>query len=164
MFDLLNCYNKQGCLKFTVDDNLNRECEKAQIPNDCCGVYIVYGYFKGMKIPVYIGSSGHIENGKTVHRKGGLKRRIIGRQQKTPRWKLWPEKMRALSICELEICWYNTENDNPLLVEYCLILESVIKNKRLPLWNSELKLSRKLKGEFEDFVNKKNIECLKIKI
>ena len=57
MFDLLNCYNKQGCLKFTVDDNLNRECEKAQIPNDCCGVYIVYGYFKGMKIPVYIGSS-----------------------------------------------------------------------------------------------------------
>ena len=26
------------------------------------------------------------------------------------------EKMRALSIFELEICWYNTENDNPLLV------------------------------------------------
>ena len=45
MFDLLNRYNKQGCLKFTIDDNLNRECEKAQIPDDCCGVYIVYGYF-----------------------------------------------------------------------------------------------------------------------
>ena len=146
MFDLLNRYNKQGCLKFTIDDNLNRECEKAQIPD----------------VPVYIGSSGHIENGKTVHRKGGLKRRIIGKQQRTPRWKLWPEKMRALSICELEICWYNTENDNPLLVEYCLILESVIQNKRLPLWNSELKLSRELKGEFEDFVNNNNIECLKI--
>ena len=107
MFDLLNRYNKQGCLKFTIDDNLNKECEKAQIPDDCCGVYIVYGYFKGTKVPVYIGSSGHIENGKTVHRKGGLKRRIIGKQQKTPRWKLWPEKMRALSIFELEICWSN---------------------------------------------------------
>ena len=47
MFDLLNRYNKQGCLKFTINDNLNRECEKAQIPDDCCGVYIVYGYFKG---------------------------------------------------------------------------------------------------------------------
>ena len=70
--------------------------------------------------------------------------------------------MRALSIFELEICWYNTENDNSLLVEYCLILESVIQNKRLPLWNSELKLSRELKGEFEDFVNNNNIECLKI--
>ena len=23
MFDLLNRYNKQGCLKFTIDDNLN---------------------------------------------------------------------------------------------------------------------------------------------
>ena len=115
MFDLLNRYNKQGCLKFTIDDNLNRECEKAQIPDDCCGVYIVYGYFKGTKVPVYIGSSGHIENGKTVHRKGGLKRRIIGKQQKTPRWKLWPEKMRALSIFELEICWYNTENDLSLI-------------------------------------------------
>ena len=34
MFDLLNRYNKQGCLKFTIDDNLNRECEKAQIPDD----------------------------------------------------------------------------------------------------------------------------------
>ena len=54
--------------------------------------------FKGTKVPVYIGSSGHIENGKTVHRKGGLKRRIIGKQQKTPRWKLWPEKcVRYLS-------------------------------------------------------------------
>lgn len=40
MFDLLNRYNKQGCLKFAIDDNLNRKCEKAQIPDDCCGVYI----------------------------------------------------------------------------------------------------------------------------
>ena len=41
MFDLLNRYNKQGCLKFTINDNLNRECEKAQIPDDCCGVFLV---------------------------------------------------------------------------------------------------------------------------
>ena len=97
-----------------------------------------------------------------VHRQGGLERRIYGKQQKVSRGILWPKKMRELSINKLRICWYNTGDDNPLIVEYCLILEYLVRNKRLPAWNNELKLDSRLKNDLEIFIKDNNIEFLKI--
>lgn len=159
MFEILENYDQQDNFEFTLVDNLKKQCNA---PDDCCGIYIVYGYFGNKEKVIYIGSSGHIKDGEAIHRKGGLRRRIVGKQQKTPRGKLWPMKMRELSIDKLKIHWCDTKEDNPLLVEYCLILEFVIQNKRLPLWNHELKLSRELKTEFELFVKNNNIESLKV--
>ena len=65
--------------------------------------------------------------------------------------------MRELSINKLRICWYN-----PLIVEYCLILEYLVRNKRLPAWNNELKLDSRLKNDLEIFIKDNNIEFLKI--
>lgn len=159
MFEILNNYKYQGSFDFGPLDNLKKQCNA---PPDCCGIYIVYACLADRETVIYIGSSGHIKDGKAMQRKGGLGRRIVGKQQNTPRGKLWPEKMREMSIDRLKVYWCNTEEDNPLLVEYCLLLEFVIQNKRFPLWNNELKLNRILKNEFEEFVRKYNIESLKV--
>ena len=55
-----------------------------------------------------------------------------------------------------------TQDDNPLIVEYCLILEYLVRNKRLPAWNNELKLDSRLKNDLEIFIKDNNIEFLKI--
>lgn len=174
MFELLEKYkDNKGCFVFTPGNNLKEKCI-ASFPHsdvyiDCCGVYIVYGYKGDKKEVVYIGSSGHMdEKNEPVPRKGGLRRRIYGRQKSESgehifRNELWAGRMAKQGMTKLEISWYNTGKvDNPLLVEYCLILEYVIRYKRLPAWNNELKLDSKSKGDLEDFINHNNIEVLKI--
>ena len=161
MFDLSKIY-VGGSFYFSSSDNLKTKCKEAKVPNDCCGVYIVYACCEDEESIVYIGSSGHMKDGRLVHRQGGLERRIYGKQQKISRGILWPKKMRELSINKLRICWYNTGDDNPLIVEYCLILEYLVRNKRLPAWNNELKLDSRLKNDLEIFIKDNNIEFLKI--
>lgn len=174
MFELLEKYkDDKGCFVFTPGNNLKEKCI-ASFPHsdvyiDCCGVYIVYGYKGDKKEVVYIGSSGHMdEENKPVPRKGGLRRRIYGRQKSESgehifRNELWTDLMSKQGINKLEIFWYTTgEVDNPLLVEYCLILEYVICYKRLPVWNNELKLDGRLKGDLEKYIESNTIEALKI--
>ena len=166
MYGLLETYMYHDSFEFSPTDNLREKCNA---PNDCCGVYIVTAYFgDGKQEVVYIGSSGHIEGDELISRKGGLRRRIVGRQKDiescklTFRTELWPKLMTRQFISKLDISWYNTGEDNPLIVEYCLILEYIICHKRLPAWNNELKLNGQLKGELEKFITKNNIEILTV--
>lgn len=41
MFDLSKIY-VGGSFYFSSGDNLKTKCKEAKVPNDCCGVYIVY--------------------------------------------------------------------------------------------------------------------------
>lgn len=166
MFKLLETYNHKGSFNFASNDNLRTKSKYADVPDNCCGVYVVSGYFGDKEIIFYIGSSGHIEDGKLKPRVGGLRRRIYGKQKDSgklvPRSVLWPDLMDRQHISKLKISWYNTETDNPLIVEYCLISEYVVRYKRLPAWNNELKLDGRLKDELEDFIIRNNIEILKV--
>lgn len=169
MFELLKKYKNQGAFDFSVDDNLKAKCEENSVPDGCCGVYVVYACLVGKEVPVYIGSSGHMEDNEVVPRIGGLRRRIRGKQKdvcsckSTLRGTLWPKLMREQSISKLKVSWYDTEKDNPLLVEYCLILEYIVGYKRLPDWNNELKLNGQLKGKLEEFIAENQIEILKMR-
>ncbi|WP_418697298.1 hypothetical protein [Bacteroides sp.] len=166
MFRLLETYSHKGSFYFASDDNLRVKCKDADVPDNCCGVYIVSGYFGDKEIILYIGSSGHIEDGKPKPRNGGLRRRIYGKQKDSgklvQRSLLWSDLMDRQHINKLKISWYNTELDNPLVVEYCLILEYVVRHKRLPAWNNELKLDGRLKEELEGFIIRNDIEILKV--
>lgn len=166
MFELLNSYNHKGSFDFTPNNDLKVKCEDANIPVDCCGVYIVNGCFESQEVILYIGSSGHIENSTPKPRDGGLRRRIYGKQKDSgklvSRCMLWPDLMNRQHISKLKVSWYNTEMDNPLVVEYCLILEHIVRYKRLPAWNNELKLDARLKGELEKFIIENKIEILKV--
>lgn len=168
MFELLKKYKNQGAFDFLVDDNLKAKCEENSVPDGCCGIYVVYACLVGKEVPVYIGSSGHMEGDEIIPRIGGLRRRIRGKQKDVysrediPRGELWPKLMRKQSINNLKVVWSNTERDNPLIVEYCLLLEFVIRYKRFPAWNNELKLDGRLKGDLERFIESNNIEILKV--
>ena len=84
MFEFIKKYSN-GSFSFGIEDNLKAKCMEIQYENidKCCGVYIVYGYpkDKGDKEIVYIGSSGHFEDNRPIPRKGGLRRRLYGRQK-----------------------------------------------------------------------------------
>ncbi|WP_196052918.1 hypothetical protein [Bacteroides clarus] len=170
MFEFIKKYSN-GSFSFGIEDNLKAKCMEIQYENidKCCGVYIVYGYpkDKGDKEIVYIGSSGHFEDNRPIPRKGGLRRRLYGRQKDDLsgelvfRSILWPRLMQRDSIHKLEICWYDTGKEhNPLIVEFCLILTYIICRKRLPVWNNELKLDGRSKNDFEQFVKEQNITSL----
>lgn len=150
MLDFLNEY-KKGNFEFDRTNSLRKVCNA---PTGCCGVYIVYAcYENGKEEIVYIGSSGRMNEGKVLPRIGGLYRRIVGKQDGVPRGKLWPERMQSLSVEKIKVYWYDTgEKDNPLFVEYCLILKFIIEYKRLPLWNNELKISMELKEDLNKFM------------
>ena len=93
MFDLSKIY-VGGSFYFSSGDNLKTKCKEAKVPNDCCGVYIVYACCEDEESIVYIGSSGHMKDGRLVHRQGGLERRIYGKQQKISRGRGWLKKIR----------------------------------------------------------------------
>ncbi|MCQ4810799.1 hypothetical protein NE571_12260 [Bacteroides sp. SL.2.06] len=166
MFDLLKMY-ENGAFYFKPGEDLKTKCMDSQIPKECCGVYIVYGFYGNEKKVMYIGSSGHLdENNKPKPRKGGLKRRIYGKQKNESgklvyRNKLWPDLM-GTSITKLEICWYNTGDDNPLNVEFLLLLEYIILYRKFPIWNKEIKLDKRLNVDLENFMKEKNISFFKM--
>ena len=45
MFDLSKIY-VGGSFYFSSGDNLKTKCKEAKVPNDCCGVYILYNTIK----------------------------------------------------------------------------------------------------------------------
>lgn len=164
MFEFLKKY-EGGSFYFTLGDDLRIQCKENVSVDVCCGVYIVYGYDGEKEEVVYIGSSGHVdEDNKLIPRKGGLRRRIYGRQNSKsgePLFRniLWPQLM-GNSINKLKIVWYNTEGDNPLLVEYCLILQFLIQYHKFPLWNNELKISSRSKESLDSFISDNVVEFL----
>lgn len=138
MFDELKKY-KKGTFSFKINGSLKEVCNA---PKDVSGVYIIYTS-KNMDNPIYIGSSGNMQNdGKFKHRKGGIYNRFIKGVQFGKLRKLsWPKKMKEQQIEELDIYWYITFNgkvtDIPKYVEAVLIQEYFNKFNRLPDWNKE---------------------------
>lgn len=53
MFDLSKIY-VGGSFYFSSGDNLKTKCKEAKVPNDCCGVYIVYACCEDEESIVYI--------------------------------------------------------------------------------------------------------------
>lgn len=168
MFDVLKKYDTNGVIEFDVNDCLTKKCRNAGIPKHCSGIYIVHALSDGREEIVYIGSSGNITNGQKAKQAGRLGKRIIGKQRDLVSGKLlrrnilWPQLMEQQSIEHLKVSWYSTDTDNSLIVEYCLLLEFVIRHKRLPDWNNELKLNGQLKGKLEEFIAENQIEILKM--
>ena len=65
--DILDKYSEKGCFIFTYKDNLRSLC--SYIPENLCGVYVFSTIIENEEKILYIGCSGHIENGNPVYRK-----------------------------------------------------------------------------------------------
>ena len=139
MFDLLNEYPNNGSFKFKSTDSLNDVCNA---PTNKSGVYIVIAFIVGEQELIYIGRSGKKDKkkGVIVHRKaglGGIKDRIVNGHQfgKIARKRSWPLEMKKNAIDHLLVLWYDTENDDPVVVEHQLLIEYEIEFGSLPVWN-----------------------------
>lgn len=130
-------YKRNGCLIFGKNDNLRKICK--EIPDGLCGVYLYTVKENNKQRVIYIGCSGRIENGSLVCRqKGGLRRRIYGKQDNMPRDKFYKNVMEKKGVSELKIYWFDTETDDPECIEYDLILKHIIREKELPEFNNKL--------------------------
>ena len=110
-------YKRNGYLIFRKSDNLRKICKA--IPEDLCGVYIYTIKENGKKRIIYIGCSGKIENGMPVCRqKGGLRRRICGKQGNVSRDTFYKKAMEKKGVSEIKIYWFDTETDDPEFIEY----------------------------------------------
>lgn len=90
-------YKRNGYLIFRKSDNLRKICKA--IPEDLCGVYIYTIKENGKKRIIYIGCSGKIENGMPVCRqKGGLRRRICGKQGNVSRDTFYKKVMEKKGV------------------------------------------------------------------
>lgn len=139
--DILGKIQTKGWLNFTLTSNL-RKLSK-EIPDNICGVYMFVEEKNGEDNILYIGCSGHIENGKPVSRKKhGLRGRIYGKQEKTPREKFYKEVMNDKRINSLKIYWYDTKDDDPEYIEYRCILRYITKKGEFPEFNNKLERKR----------------------
>jgi len=136
MLDFLKEYEK-GSFSFPKAGSLDVLCNA---PKDVSGVYVVYNSEFRDK-PIYIGSSGIMQNnGEIKHRDGGMYDRIVnGDQFGKPRKKSWPSEMEEQEINELLICWFVTFSENvtdiPKFVEAVLIQKHYKLFLALPSWN-----------------------------
>ena len=138
MLELLDKYQHYGHFVFKRTDDLKDVCNA---PDDRSGIYVVWTKFKDQRIIVYIGRSGRMENGVIVHRKaglGGMKDRLVNGHQfgKVPRKRSWPEAMEHFGLSELEVYWYDTENDDPVQVEHEILAKVKEEYGQLPPWNA----------------------------
>lgn len=138
MLELLDKYQHCGHFVFKRTDDLKDVCNA---PDDRSGIYVVWTKFKDQHIIVYIGRSGRMENGVIVHRKaglGGMKDRLVNGHQfgKVPRKRSWPEAMEHFGLIELEVYWYDTENDDPVQVEHEILAKVKEEYGQLPPWNA----------------------------
>lgn len=81
-------------------------------------------------------------NDTIIHRKaglGGIKDRVVNGHQfgKVPRKQSWPEQMKLHSIDCLCIYWFDTQYDDPVMIEHQLLAEYEEQNKELPVWNKQ---------------------------
>lgn len=121
-------YKRNGYLIFRKSDNLRKICKA--IPEDLCGVYIYTIKENGKKRIIYIGCSGKIENGMPVCRqKGGLRRRICGKQGNVSRDTFYKKVMEKKGVSEIKIYWFDTETDDQEFIEYDLILNYITERR-----------------------------------
>lgn len=162
MFEILSKYNQQGEFKFKIDTNLSLCCKT--IPN-INGVYTISSIINEYEMIIYIGCSGiyevKTEKIKTRGEGKGLPDRLKAKQFDDYRQYSWPSQMQKEHFNELTIKWYNTENDIPEIVEYCLISEFKREYSRLPLWNLKNKLRKALDDKYEVFAKENGIEIIK---
>ena len=145
--DILGKIEIKGCLDFTLDSKL-RELSK-QIPDNICGVYMFVEKKGDEDNILYIGCSGHIEDGKPVSRKKqGLRGRVEGKQEKTPRDQFYKKVMKDKEIEGLKVYWFDTGDDDPEYIEYCCILRYIAMKGELPKFNN--KLERKANKAIKD--------------
>lgn len=135
--DILGKIESKGCLNFTLDSKL-RELSM-QIPDNICGVYMFVEEKGNEDNVLYIGCSGHIEKGKPVSRKKhGLRGRIYGKQEKTPRERFYKEVMKDKDIAGLKVYWFDTGDDDPEYIEYLCILKYISLKGKFPEFNNML--------------------------
>ena len=158
MFDLLNKYPNNGSFEFKSTDSLSNVCNA---PKNKSGVYIVYAVKGHTKYLIYIGCSGLEDNGEIKLRKGGMCGRLVnGKQFEKARKHSWSNKVIEKSLDNLVIEWWDTEDDFPEIVEFCLILEYILVIKRLSEWNTILSLKESLRSQCENFIQDNNIQAL----
>jgi len=138
MLEQLEKYTHRGHFVFRRTDSLKDVCNA---PDNKSGVYVVWTTFREQRVIVYIGRSGRMENGVIVHRKaglGGMKDRLVNGHQfgKVPRKHSWPEVMEYFGLNELEVYWYDTENDDPVQVEHEILAAVKEEYGQLPPWNA----------------------------
>lgn len=135
--DILGRIENKGCLEFTLDSKL-RELSW-QIPDNICGVYMFVEEMENEDNILYIGCSGHIEDGKPVSRKKhGLRGRVYGKQEKTPRDKFYKEEMGKKGITALKVYWFDTGDGDPEYMEYRCILKHIAMKGEFPEFNNKL--------------------------
>ena len=81
--------------------------------------------------------------------KGGLRRRICGKQGNVSRDTFYKKVMEKEGVSEIKIYWFDTETDDPEFIEYDLILNYIIREKEFPEFNN--KLERKENKAIKDF-------------
>lgn len=158
MFDLLNKYPNNGSFEFQSTDSLSKVCKA---PTDKSGVYMVYAVKGNTKQLIYIGCSGLEEKGKIKHRKDGIYGRLVkGKQFGEARKKSWLNKIIEMSLDKLEIKWWDTGEDFPQIVEFCLLVEYMSVNCRMPEWNMKGLLKGPLHSQCKKFIRDNNIQAL----
>lgn len=158
MFDILNKYSNSGSFEFRSIDPLGNVCNA---PMNRGGVYIVYATKGNTRRLIYIGCCGLEDKGKIKPRKDGMYGRLVkGNQFEKARKDSWSNKVIEMSLDKLEIEWWDTGEDFPEIVEFCLILEYILINKRLPEWNAKLSLKESLRSQCESFIRDNNIQAL----
>ncbi|MEY8780314.1 hypothetical protein AB9K32_07790 [Allomuricauda sp. XS_ASV26] len=141
MYNSLNIYIERGEFTFNVSDNLNNQCNA---PKHSSGVYLIYKEKVSESNLVYIGISGREgTNGEIIHRKDGIKGRLVsGKQFGEPRRRSWPKKMIESDIELIIIKWYVTfgryNQDFPRPIENGLLSNYLNIHGKLPEWNNEI--------------------------
>ena len=116
---------------------LDKECNAPD--KDSCGVYIFTMKQDGKEIPIYIGCSGKIQEGKLTPRKGGMRARICnGKQKKQKRIDFYIDIMNTKGINQLKVYWFETGKRDPEYIEYRLILQHISRCHELPEYNNKL--------------------------
>ncbi len=137
--DILGKFPHRGCLDFTINSKL-RQLSK-EIPEGLCGIYMYVLCNTDKEDILYIGCSGHIEKGEPVSKKKhGLRGRIYGKQEKTPRDKFYKEVMKEKGVTSLKIYWFDTVSEDPEYIEYLCILRFITLNGRFPEFNKKLEV------------------------
>ena len=138
MFEILQKYQHRGSFKFRRFDDLKEVCNA---PTDKSGVYMVWTEIGAKRYLLCIGRSGKMVNDVIEHRKAGLggkKDRLMNGHQfgKIARKRSWPMIMEKQGIAELDVYWYDTGHDDPVVVEHALLAEFQDNYGQLPPWNS----------------------------
>ncbi len=141
MMNELNQYRQNGQFFFRPTDRLADVCNA---PANSSGVFAIYALERGRTNLVFIGSAGKKDaDGNIVHRKDGIKGRIVtGKQFGDFCRKTWPHQMRLENIDTLSIQWFVTyggmAKDFPEEMEMNLLARYKEANGKLPRWNKEL--------------------------